>query len=92
MTFLQESSDAPRALAAGRYQTLPRPNPGECEYRLYFDHYIETIETQDGTIEVPVASFISVLSSEEPTPADWREVLREIGYEPEKIEEILRND
>jgi len=88
MKYLGQFTDSPRLEADGKRQILPRPNPGENEYRVYFNHRIETRYEEEAEIPVPVADFVSCISANEMTDEMWNELLTSEGFTKEQIEII----
>ena len=57
MRYIGKYTDSPRTAEQGKTQVLLRPNPGENEYRVYFNFREEIKEDESGTYTVPVAGF-----------------------------------
>jgi len=89
MKYLGKYTDSPRTAEQGKRQILPRPNPGENEYRVYFNLREETRALEEGHFTVPVADFVSCLSEQEPTNEDWENLLKKNGFTQSQIDNIL---
>ncbi len=90
--YLGEWIDAPRSESDGKRQTLPRPEPGLFEYRIYFGYHTKLInvgEEDDEQVEEPAARFISCVRKNEPTNEEWTAMLLENGYTKEQIKDIM---
>ncbi len=89
MKYIGQYTDSPRWAEQGKTQVLPRPNPGENEYRVYFNYREETREDETGAYNVPVADFVSCISEVEMTFESWVNLLVCNGFTQEKINNIL---
>ena len=89
MEYLGKYTDSPRTAEQGKTQVLPRPNPGENEYRVYFNYREETREDESGIYNVPVADFVSCISEVEMTFESWVNLLVCNGFTQEQINNIL---
>lgn len=89
MKYLGENTDSPRTLEQGKKQVLPRSNPGDNEYRVYFNFRDEPREDESGTYNVPVADFVSCISEAEMTLDNWANLLLANGFTQEQINTIL---
>ena len=89
MRYIGKYTDSPRTAEQGKTQILPRPNPGENEYRVYFNFREESREDESGTYTVPVADFVSCVSEAEMTTEGWTNLLLANGFKHEQINNIL---
>ena len=90
MKYIGQYTDSPRTAEQGKTQILLRPNPGENEYRVYFNYREETREDELGTYNVPVADFVSCISEIEMTTESWTNLLLVNGFIQEQINNILK--
>lgn len=68
---------------------------GADEYRIYFNERTEMRpesgeDGEETEVEVTVYDYVSVLSEQEPTDDEWREVLSELGHSKTEINKILK--
>ena len=89
MEYLGKYTDSPRVAEQGKRQILPRPNPGENEYRVYFNFREETRVFDEVGEVIPVADFVSCLSNQVPTSEDWENLLKDNGFTQGQIDNIL---
>ena len=89
MEYLGKYTDSPRVAEQGKTQVLPRPNPGENEYRVYYNYRNETREDENGTYNVPAADFVSCVSEAEMTNESWTNLLLANVFTNEQINNIL---
>ena len=91
MNKFGELIDAP--VTGEKRKTLPRPEPGWFEYRIYFDFHTRIVflgEDDTGEqLEVPAARFVYCTAQTEPTDEQWTTLLLEKGYTKEQIKNIL---
>lgn len=89
MKFLALSEDKPRIKEQGVRVEMPRPDPGVHEHRIYFNFREETRIFEDVEEVIPVADFVSCLSGQEPTTAEWDKLLKDNGFSQSQIDNIL---
>ena len=89
MKYLGQFTDSPRVAEQGKEQILQRPNPGENEYRVYFNFREETRVFEEEHFTVPVADFVSCLSDNQPTNENWENLLKDNGFTQGQIDNIL---
>ena len=89
MEYLGKYTDSPRVAEQGKEQSLQRPNPGENEYRVYFNFREETRIFDEVEEVIPVADFVSCLSDTELTNEDWENLLKDNGFTQGQIDNIL---
>ena len=89
MRYIGKYTDSPRTAEQGKAQILLRPNPGENEYRVYFNYREETREDENGAYNVPVADFVSCISEIEMTTESWTNLLLANEFTQEQINNIF---
>lgn len=89
MEYLGKYTDSPRVAEQGKEQSLQRPNPGDNEYRVYFNFREETRVFDEVEEVIPVADFVSCLSYNVPTDEDWENLLKDNGFTQSQIDNIL---
>lgn len=99
MKFLIASTDTPHIKGVVK-EHLPLPEPGVDEYRRYWNEH-ETQQTdystmmdpeaEPKTITVLTANFVSMQCDHEPSDEEWRQLLKEEGYNEEQINTIIGN-
>lgn len=89
MEYLGKYTDSPRTAEQGKTQVLPRPKNGKDEHRIYFNFREETRVFEEVEEVIPVADFVSCLSGQEPTTAEWDKLLKDNGFSQSQIDNIL---